>query len=142
MRPALALLLFACLSCTMTQTSTTYSLIPTIAIVNARVWTGDARRPWADAVAVTGERITAVGSSAEVRKLARPTTRVIDANGGMLVPGFIDAHVHFVEGGFGLTSVQLKDAHTREEFIRRIKAHAATLPSGAWMLEGNWDNQN
>ena len=124
------------------SSSTTIALTPTLAIVNARVWTGDARRPWADAVAVTGERITAVGSSAEVRKLARPTTRVIDAKGGMLVPGFIDAHVHFVEGGFGLTSVQLKDARTREEFIRRIKAHAATLPSGAWMLEGNWDNQN
>lgn len=124
------------------SSSTTIALTPTLAIVNARVWTGDARRPWADAVAVTGERITAVGSSAEIRKLARPTTRVIDATGGMLVPGFIDAHVHFVEGGFGLTSVQLKDARTRDEFIRRIKAHAATLPSGAWMLEGNWDNQN
>jgi len=124
------------------SSSTTLELTPTLAIVNARVWTGDARRPWADAVAVTGERITAVGSSAEVRKLARPTTRVIDAKGGMLVPGFIDAHVHFVEGGFGLTSVQLKDARTRDEFVRRIKAHAGALPAGAWMLEGNWDNQN
>src|SRR5687768_17210329 len=108
---------FALASCTVSSSSsTTIALTPALAIVNARVWTGDARRPWADAVAVTGERITAVGSSAEVRKLARPTTRVIDANGGMLVPGFIDAHVHFVEGGFGLTSVQLKDARTREEF--------------------------
>jgi predicted amidohydrolase YtcJ len=126
----------------MTQTSTTYSLIPTVAIVNARVWTGNTRRPWADAVAITGDRITAVGSSAEVRKLARPVTRVIDAQGKMLVPGFIDAHVHFVEGGFGLTSVQLRDAKTREEFIGRIREHAAKLPSGAWMLEGNWDHQN
>ena len=126
----------------MTRTSTTYSLIPTVAIVNARAWTGDARRPWADAVAVTGERITAVGSSAEIRKLARPSTRVIDAHGQMLVPGFIDAHVHFVEGGFGLTSVQLRDAKTRDEFIRRVREHAARLPAGAWMLEGNWDHQN
>ena len=140
--PALSSLLP--LSCTTvsSSSSTTLELTPTLAIVNARVWTGDARRPWADAVAVTGERITAVGSSAEVRKLARPTTRVIDAKGGMLVPGFIDAHVHFVEGGFGLTSVQLKDARTRDEFVRRIKAHAGALPAGAWMLEGNWDNQN
>ena len=142
MRPFLALGLFVCLSCTMTQTSTTYSVIPTVAIVNARVWTGDPRRPWADAVAVTGDRITAVGSSAEINKLARPVTRVIDARGRMLVPGFIDSHVHFVDGGFGLTSVQLRDAKTREEFIRRIGTHAATLPSGAWMLEGNWDHQN
>jgi predicted amidohydrolase YtcJ len=122
--------------------STTISLAPTLAVVNARLWTGDTRRPWADALAVTGERITAVGSSAEIRKLARTTTRVVDANGQMLVPGFIDSHVHFMAGGFGLTSVQLRDARTREEFVRRIKAHAATLPSGAWMLEGNWDHQN
>jgi hypothetical protein len=126
----------------MTRTETTYSLIPTVAIVNARVWTADARRPWADAVAVTGERITAVGSSAEISKLARPVTRVIDARGKMLVPGFIDSHVHFLDGGFGLTSVQLRDAKTRDEFIRRIAEHAATLPAGAWMLEGNWDHQN
>ena len=126
----------------MTQTSTTYSVIPTIAIVNARVWTGDPGRPWADAVAITGDRITAVGSSAEINKLARPVTRVIDAQGRMLVPGFIDSHVHFVEGGFGLTSVQLRDAKTRDEFIRRIGEHARKLPAAAWMLEGNWDHQN
>src|SRR5688572_21193011 len=135
------ILSFVC-SCTMTQSSTTLTLTPTVAIVNARVWTGDTRRPWADAVAVTGERITAVGSSAEVRKLARPTTRVIDARGQMLVPGFIDAHVHFMDGGFGLTSVELRDARTKEEFIRRIREHAAKMPAGAWMMQGNWDHQH
>jgi predicted amidohydrolase YtcJ len=131
------------LACTVSSTnSTTVTLAPTLAVVNARVWTGDPRRPWADAVAITGERITAVGSSAEVRKLARPTTRVVDAAGGLLVPGFIDSHVHFMDGGFGLTSVQLRDARTRDEFVRRIKAQVSTLPQGAWMLEGNWDHQN
>ena len=131
------------LGCTVSSSSsTTFAATPTLAIVNARVWTGDVRRPWADAVVVTGDRITAVGSSAEARKLARPTTRLIDAKGAMLVPGFIDAHVHFVEGGLGLTSVQLKDAKSRDEFVGRIKAHASTLPTGTWMLEGNWDNQN
>ena len=114
----------------------------TLAIVNARVWTGDTRRPWADAVAVTGDRISAVGSSAEVMKTVSQATRVVDAKGQMLVPGFIDAHVHFMSGGFGLTSVQLRDARTREEFIARIRDHAARLPKGAWMLEGNWDHQN
>jgi predicted amidohydrolase YtcJ len=114
----------------------------TLAIVNARVWTGDSRRPWADAVAVAGDRIGVVGSSAEVMKTVSEATRVVDAKGQMLVPGFIDAHVHFIAGGFGLTSVQLRDARTREEFVRRIGAHARTLPTGAWMLEGNWDHQN
>ena len=58
-----------------------------LAIVNARVWTGDVRRPWADAVAVRGDRIAAVGSSAAVRKLAAASARVIDAGGRLLVPG-------------------------------------------------------
>ena len=114
----------------------------TLAIVNARVWTGDQRRPWADAVAVTGDRISAVGSSAEIMKSVSQATRVVDARGQMLVPGFIDAHVHFMSGGFGLTSVQLRDARTRAEFIARIQVHASKLPKGAWMLEGNWDHQN
>jgi predicted amidohydrolase YtcJ len=130
------------LACTMTTTSSTISPMPTLAITNARVWTADTRRPWADAVLVAGDRITAVGSSAEISKLVRPLTRVIDAKGMMVVPGFIDSHVHFMDGGFGLTSVQLRDARTREEFVRRIKEHAATMPAGAWMLQGNWDHQN
>jgi predicted amidohydrolase YtcJ len=115
---------------------------PTLAIVNARIWTGDESRPWADAVAVAGDEIVAVGSSAEIRKLAKAGTRVIDGSGRMVVPGFIDAHVHFMSGGFGLTSVQLRDAKTPQEFVRRIAEHAKRLPAGAWMLEGNWDHQN
>jgi predicted amidohydrolase YtcJ len=114
---------------------------PALAVVNARVWTGDPRRPWADALAVEGDRIAAVGSGAAVRKLVTPSTRVLDARGMMLVPGFIDAHVHFLSGGFGLASVQLRDAGTPAEFIARIEAYAATLPAGAWITEGNWDHE-
>ena len=113
-----------------------------LAIVNARVWTGDARRPWADAVAVDGAHIAAVGSSAEVCKLAGAGTRVIDAHGAMVVPGFTDAHVHFIEGGFALQSVKLRDAKTKDEFVRRIAAYAKTLPAGTWILNGDWDHEN
>ena len=112
----------------------------TLAVVNARVWTGDSARPWAEAFAVRGERIATVGSSAAVRKVAG-TARVIDAAGRMVVPGFIDSHVHFIDGGFGLSSVQLRDARTPAEFIARIKAFAATVPPGAWITGGNWDHE-
>ena len=115
--------------------------VPSLAVVNARIWTGDPRRPWADALAVEGDRLVAVGSSAEIRKLVAASTRVIDAHGMMVTPGFIDSHVHFLSGGFGLSSVQLRDAKTPEEFVRRIKAYAATLPAGAWITEGNWDHE-
>jgi predicted amidohydrolase YtcJ len=117
------------------------SAVPTLAVVNARIWTGDPKRPWADALAATGDRITLVGTSAAVKKLATAATRVVDARGMMVVPGFIDSHVHFIAGGFGLSSVQLRDARTPEEFVRRIKAYAATLPRGAWITEGNWDHE-
>src|SRR5688500_5833775 len=93
---ALALIVFLP-ACRMTVT-TNSSVGPTttLAIVNARVWTGASRRPWADAVAVAGDRISIVGSSAEVMKTVSEATRVVDAKGQMLVPGFIDAHVHFM----------------------------------------------
>lgn len=114
----------------------------TLAVVNARVWTGESRRPWADAIAVRGERIAAVGSSAEVKKLAVAGTRVIDARGQMLTPGFVDAHVHLVDGGFRLASVQLRDASTPQEFVARIRAFAATVPPGTWITGGDWDHEN
>jgi predicted amidohydrolase YtcJ len=113
-----------------------------LAIVNAHVWTGEPTRPWASAVAVRDGRLAAVGSSAEVQKLVTAATRVVDAHGAMLVPGFIDAHVHFVDGGFDLTDVQLRDAKTPAEFIARIKTFAATVPAGTWIQGGVWDHTN
>ncbi len=112
-----------------------------LAIVNVRAWTGDPRNPWADAIAVAGDRIAAVGASAAIRKSTPQGARVIDGQGKMLVPGFIDSHIHFVDGGFGLASVQLRDARTPEEFIARIKAFAATAPRGAWITAGDWDHE-
>ena len=139
MRTDIAAVLSLLTLVTLAETSSAQA--PTLAVVNARVWTADPRRPWADAVAVQDDRIMAVGSGAEIRKLTTPATRVVDARGMMLVPGFIDTHVHFLAGGFGLASVQLRDAKTPAEFTARIKAYAATLPPGAWITEGNWDHE-
>ena len=112
----------------------------TLAVVNARVWTGNPADPWVEAVAVGGDRIVAVGSSADVRNLAGAGARVVDAGGAMVVPGFIDSHVHFLDGGLRLSSVQLRDARTPAEFIRRVKEFAATVPAGTWITGGDWDH--
>jgi len=105
------------------------------------VWTGDPGRPRAGAVAVVGERIAAVGSAAELEAWTGPDTRLIDAGDGLVAPGFHDGHVHFLQGGFQLARVDLRDADDPEAFARRIADHAAGLGPGAWILGGDWDEQ-
>jgi predicted amidohydrolase YtcJ len=112
----------------------------TSAIVNATVWTGDPAKATAQAVAIAGDRIVAVGSNDEIRKMAG-SAEVIDAGGQFLVPGFIDSHIHFLDGGARLASVQLRDAKTRDEFAVRIGAFAKTVPAGTWITGGDWDHQ-
>jgi predicted amidohydrolase YtcJ len=110
----------------------------TLAIVNARIWTGDDTRPWAQALVIDGETLALVGSDEEAREAN--AAQVVDAAGRLIVPGFTDTHVHLISGGFGLASVQLRTASTREEFAARIKAFAATVPAGTWITGGDWDH--
>jgi predicted amidohydrolase YtcJ len=110
-----------------------------LAVVNARVWTGDRAAPWAEALAVSGDELAAVGTNEDIRRVATGVTP-IDAVGRLVVPGFIDTHVHFLEGGFRLASVQLRDARTRDEWVNRIKAFTATVPAGTWITGGDWDH--
>lgn len=114
---------------------------PGIIIVNANVHTMDPSRPTAEAIAIFGNRIMAVGSTKEVRKLAGDTARVIDARGQLVLPGFNDAHVHFLSGGFQLASVDLRDANSPEEFADRIRRFAEKLPAGRWVTGGDWDHE-
>ena len=113
-----------------------------LVITNANIRTMDAKRTVARSVAVVGGKIIALGSDADTRPLIGPKTRVIDAKGKTIIPGFNDAHVHFMETGQQLSSVDLRDAQTPEEFVRRIKDFAAKLPKGRWILGGKWDHEN
>ena len=113
-----------------------------LVVTDARIWTGDPEMPWADAIASQGETILAVGSAADIAPLIGDNTEVISVPGSMLVPGFIDTHVHFITGGSGLASVQLRDAATPQEFTRRIERFADKVNPGEWILNGTWDHQN
>jgi predicted amidohydrolase YtcJ len=116
-------------------------LAPDIVILNAVVHTMDAKRPLAEAVAISGNRVAAVGTSAEIKALAGPGTRTIDARGQLVLPGFNDSHVHFLSGGFQLSSVDLRDARTPEEMAERLRKFAATLAPGRWITGGDWDHE-
>ncbi len=110
-------------------------------LVGGSVWTGDARHPRAEAIAIEGSRITAAGGADEIRRLAGPDTEIVELDGRFVMPGFIDTHTHFLEGGLRLASVDLRDAATPEEFTRRLSEYAGTVPPGTWILGGDWDHE-
>jgi len=111
---------------------------PDLVLVNARVYTVDEARPWAEAVAVTGDRITAVGSTSEVRALSGPDTRVLDLDGAFVSPGFNDGHVHADSTGALLTGANLLDVHEADLFRQRIHEATTRLPAGSWITRGDW----
>lgn len=95
----------------------------------------------ASAVAVRGQRISRVGGTDEIRALAGPQTRVIDAGGRLVLPGFNDAHVHFMDGGYSLANLNLRGAANPEEFARLVRDFARNLPAGKWITGGEWDHE-
>ncbi|HYK83271.1 MAG TPA: amidohydrolase [Gemmatimonadales bacterium] len=110
-------------------------------ITDGLVWTGlSSGGPRPGAVAVARGKIVAVGDSADLARYVGRHTRIVSAAGGLVVPGFTDGHTHFVDGGFELASVQLRDARTPQEFIRRLKGFARTKRPGEWILGGDWDH--
>lgn len=111
-------------------------------VINANVHTMDKTAPKAQALAVLGNKIVALGTNDQIKALAGSQTKTIDAGGKLVMPGFNDAHVHFTEGGFQLSLVDLRDAKSPQEFAARIKAFAAKLKKGEWILGGRWDHEN
>jgi predicted amidohydrolase YtcJ len=112
-----------------------------LVLTDGRIWTGDDRRPWAEAVAVLGEKIVAVGTTKDVARWVGPNTRVIDLENNLVLPGFIDSHTHFLDGGLALLNIRLREAKRREEFVARIREKASELATGEWILNGDWDQQ-
>jgi predicted amidohydrolase YtcJ len=110
-----------------------------LVLLGGRVWAGRGLAR-ATALAAAGERVIAVGGDDVVRALVGRKTRVIDLRGRLVVPGFNDAHVHFLDGGFGLLSVDLRGARDELDFARRIADRAKALPRGTWIQNGNWDH--
>jgi predicted amidohydrolase YtcJ len=110
-------------------------------LTDGKIWTENHKRPEVEAIAIVGNRIVALGDSAAISALAGPHTTVIDLKGRRVVPGFNDAHVHFYMGGEGLTSVQLHDASSPEEFRQKVAAFARAMPKGEWIVNGNWDHE-
>jgi predicted amidohydrolase YtcJ len=110
----------------------------TLVVVNGPVFTG-AGRPVAEAVAVDGERIVAVGTKAEIEQRRGPSTVVVDAAGGTVVPGFNDSHVHFLSGSQSLQELDLGGAQTLDEVQRRIRAFAAAHPEARWIRGRGWN---
>jgi predicted amidohydrolase YtcJ len=105
---------------------------------NARVWTGDSARPRAQALAVRGERLVAVGSDAAIERYRSPRTRVIDAGGRLVTPGFIDDHTHFSQAGALLIGANLLDVSSPDPFASRVKAAVARMSPNAWLTGGDW----
>jgi predicted amidohydrolase YtcJ len=114
---------------------------PDLVLISAKIWTGDPSKPQAEALAVRGGRIVAVGSNADVEKLAAPATKRLDAKGRRVVPGFIDSHTHATMGGFNLLALDLRRTKDPAEYTRMVGDYARTKPAGVWLTDGAWDHE-
>ncbi len=107
-------------------------------LINGTVYTVDESQPWAEAVAINGDVIMAVGSNGDIEALAGPSTRTIDLGGAFVTPGFNDGHVHIASTGALLIGVNLLEIHQEQPFIDAIRGATQRLPAGSWVTRGSW----
>jgi predicted amidohydrolase YtcJ len=110
----------------------------TLIFIHGRIDTVDAAAPWAEALAVSGDQIIAVGSNTDILRFKRPSTHVVDLDGRLVTPGLIDSHVHFTDGGRYLQNVALRDASTMAELSTRVARYAAQHPQTDWIQGEGW----
>ena len=113
----------------------------TLAIVNAHVVTVDSAKPEAEAVAIAGDRILVVGSNADVRRVVGAATKVIDASGRLVVPGFIEGHGHLLGLGETKRQLDLTTARTWDEIVARVAAAARSAARGTWIVGHGWHQE-
>lgn len=112
-----------------------------VVLLNGEIWTVNPEKPLAEAVAISGREILEVSTTDEIGRYIGTHTQIIDLQGAFVLPGFIDSHTHFLEGGFSLSSIQLRDAKSKKDFIARIEYRTKQIAKGEWILNGDWDHQ-
>jgi predicted amidohydrolase YtcJ len=109
-------------------------------LVNGVIHTMDSAKPRAEAIALAGNRVLAVGSNDEMRELKAPGCRMVDLRGRTVVPGLTDAHLHFLAYGISLREIDLAGVATLDEALARVAARAAETPAGQWLHGRGWDH--
>jgi predicted amidohydrolase YtcJ len=108
-------------------------------VLHGKVYTVNSKQPWAEAVAIRGGKVVAVGSDAEILKLRGGGTKVIDAGGQLLLPGFVDCHIHFLDGSLSLGRVNLEGAKDAADIQQRLREYAGKHPGSDWILGRGWN---
>jgi predicted amidohydrolase YtcJ len=129
----------ACFSCLEVRAQQKAQVASADAIViHAKVYTVNQKQPWAEALAIHGDKILAVGSNSEIEAYRARSTKVIDAGGRLVLPGFEDCHIHFMDGSLGLVQVDLNGASSVGEIQKRVKEYAASHPKEPWITGMGW----
>jgi len=108
-------------------------------LINGKIYTVDAKQAWAQARGNPRRKIIAVGDDTEIEKLRGPQTKVIDAGGKLVLPGFVDCHIHFLEGSISLGQANLESAKNPVDIQRILRDYAAKHPGDGWILGGGWN---
>jgi len=140
LRSALQLFLLIALAATALAATLAAQVTPLadIVLVHARIYTVNARQPWAEALAIRGGNIVAVGTEPQIQKYRGPSTRVIDAGGRLVLPGFTDCHIHFMNGSLSLQRINVEDVKTIAAIQQRVKEFASAHPKDPWILGRGW----